>query len=75
MPDQANVLVEDPCHALIADFGLAKISREVESDWHTSIQRDYSKRWAAPEVIVDGNYSKEADIYSFAMVMIEVGHR
>ena len=73
MPNQLNVLVEDPCHALIADFGLAKISRKMDPDRHTSYQNAFSVRWAAPEVVSGGKYSEEADIYSFAMVVIEVG--
>ena len=73
MPDQLNVLVEDPCRALIADFGLAKISRKIDPEQYTSDQNFCSKKWAAPEVINGGKYSEEADVYSFAMVVIEVG--
>lgn len=75
MPDQLNVLVKDPCNALIADFGLAKISRKIDPERYTSNQKAFSVRWAAPEVINGGEYSEEADIYSFAMVVIEVGYR
>ena len=39
-----------------------------------SSQHGNTPRWAAPEVLEEGIYSKEADIFSFAMVMIEVRH-
>jgi len=29
-------------------------------------------QWPAPEVLEEGNYGKEADIFSFAMVAVEV---
>ena len=33
----------------------------------------HTARWTAPEILNDvGTYSKEADVFSFAMVMIEV---
>jgi len=37
-----------------------------------SLQRGHTLRWTAPEVLNGGKYSKEADIFAFAMVMIEV---
>ena len=37
-----------------------------------TLQRGYTMRWTAPEVLNGGRYSKEADIFAFAMVMIEV---
>jgi len=37
--------------------------------------RDYSTRWTAPEVLDEkGPPTKEADIFSFGMVMYEVCH-
>ena len=38
------------------------------------LQRGFSARWTAPEILNEGPYSKEADTFSFAMVMIEVRH-
>ena len=33
----------------------------------------HTARWTAPEILNDqGTYSREADVFSFAMVMIEV---
>ena len=64
--------MEDVARACIADFGLAKITKNIDSIQSASVQNGYTARWAAPEVFNGGKYSKEADIFSFAMVMIEV---
>ena len=71
-PDQVNVLVDDSGHARIADSGLATVTQNLDSMWSISIQRGHSARWTAPEVLTGGRYSKEADIFAFAMVVIEV---
>ena len=75
IPNQPNILVDDTGHARIADFGLATVTQNLDSMQSASGQRGHTVRWAAPEVLTDGTYSKEADIFSFAMVMIEVHHR
>lgn len=72
MPGQANILVENSGHVRIADFGLAKITKNPNSIRSASYQNGFTIRWAAPEVLGEGEYSKKADIFSFAMVMIEV---
>ena len=61
--------------ARIADFGLATLAENPCSIKSLLGQRGYSPQWAAPEVLDKGGYSKEADIFSFAMVMIGVRHR
>jgi len=71
-PSQPNVLVDNFGHACITDFGLTMVTRNPDSAQSASCQHGYTPRWAAPEVLNDGTYSKEADIFSFAMVMIEV---
>jgi len=71
-PNQPNILVDDSGHARIGDFGLATVARASDSLGSTSRQHGHTARWAAPEVLNEGTYSKEADMFSFAMVMIEV---
>ena len=66
--------MDDFGHARLVDFGLATVTRSLDSMRSVSCQRDYTARWAAPEVLDEDNYSKEADIFAFAMVMIEVRH-
>lgn len=72
---QFNIYVDteyDPPHALIADFGVAIVTKNLESIRPATRQDMTSPRWSAPEVLGGENPSKESDIYSFGMVMIEV---
>ena len=73
-PCELNILVNDFGHALITDFGLAAVARNLDSVPSAPPQRGHTKRWAAPEILHNGANSKEADIFAFAMVMIEVRH-
>ena len=73
-PAQPNILVDNSGNALIADFGLATVTQNLDSVQGTTSHRGHTPRWAAPEVLNEGTHSKEADIFSFAMVMIEVRH-
>jgi serine/threonine protein kinase len=74
-PHQLNILVDDSGHALITDFGLSTVARNLSSILSSPPRRGHTKRWAAPEILDDGPNSKEGDIFAFAMVMIEVRHR
>ena len=70
---QPNILVDDAGHARITDFGLATVTQNLDSMRTTSEDHGHTARWTAPEILTEeGTYSKEADIFSFAMVMIEV---
>lgn len=72
---QSNVLVDDSCHAQIAGFGLAAVTKDVDAMPSTSYEHNSIPRWTAPEVLKGGAYSKAMDIFSFAMLMIEVSRR
>ena len=66
--------MDDSGNARIADFGLATVTQNLDSTRSASCQHGYTARWTAPEVLNEGICSKEADVFSFAMVMIEVRH-
>ena len=66
--------MDDSDNARIADFGFATVTQNLDSVQSAHCQRG-TPRWTAPEVLDEGPYSKEADVFSFAMVMIEVCHR
>ena len=58
---------------MITDCGLAVVTQSMDSIQSTSDERGDSTRWMAPEILANrGAFSKEADVFSFAMVMIEV---
>jgi len=68
--------VDTSGRARITDFGLAMITQDLDSIRNASDKHDHSARWIAPEILDDrGTYSKEADVFSFAMVTIEVRYR
>lgn len=57
--------------ARITDFGLARNQGTTEQKGSTA---GGTARWTAPEILKgEGTPSKEADVFAFAMVMVEVG--
>ena len=72
---QPNILVDDSGHVQIADFGLTMVTQNLDSVQSASSHHSHTARWAVPEVLNRGIHSKETDIFSFAMVMIEACHR
>ena len=70
---QPNILVDATGRARITDFGLTRVTQNLDSIRSGSGEQGYTARWTAPEILNgEGEHSKEADIFSFAMVMIEV---
>ena len=72
---QMNILVDvvdNVPHARIVDFGIAIVTRNLNSIRPPTRQGAHTPRWSAPETFLEQNPSKESDIYSFAMVAIEV---
>lgn len=65
------MLVDGVGCARLADFGLAAVVPDFGSAG--TIEDGHAVRWAAPEILTKGrSVSRESDIYSFAMVVIEV---
>ena len=72
-PSQQSVLVDGSGRARITDFGLATVTQRVGSMLSILDEYQLTARWTAPEILNDqGSFSKEADIFSFAMVTIAV---
>ena len=73
---QANILVDHIGRARVTDFALARSNPDRGSTHHVTEMRDYQTRWTAPEILEDTELpTKEADIFSFSMVMVEVRRR
>jgi len=69
---KANILIDQDNHARLTDFGLTSIIR---GDYSTLSPQDSgagNTTWAAPEILKGGPATKEGDVFSFAMVAIEV---
>ena len=72
-PGQSIILVDATGNARITDFGLAMVTQDLEPIRKASDECGNNVRWVAPEILDDrGTYSKEADVFSFAMLTIEV---
>ena len=69
---QSNILVDEAGCALIADFGHAIIVRDEGPAGNDAEELGSPTRLAAPEILSGGMFSKQADIFSFAMLMVEV---
>ena len=75
-PNQSNILVDTTGCVLITDCGLAMVTQNLDSIRNAPDGHGHSTRWIAPEILANqGTFSKEADVFSFAMVMIEVCRR
>ena len=73
---QSNIIVDTTGHAKVTDFGLAAVTQNLDSTRGTLDELGHNARWIAPEILDGrGTYSKEGDVFSFAMVMIEVTYR
>jgi len=65
--------VDEYDRARIADFGISTVIQDRDSVQDIMDEYEYTARWTAPEILNEqGTHSKESDIFSFAMVMIEV---
>jgi serine/threonine protein kinase len=70
---KANILIDRDGHARLTDFGLTSIIRgenSVVSPQDSNIAN--TTTWAAPEILEGGPVSKEGDVFTFAMVAVEV---
>jgi serine/threonine protein kinase len=69
---EPNILIDDNGHACVSDFGLASIAH---GKYSTGVRSDkgHTVRWSAPEVLFGTvPASKQADMFAFGMVVIEV---
>lgn len=66
--------MDDSGNARIADFGLATVTQNLDSLRSVQCQHGFSPRWTAPEILNGGTCSKQTDVFSFAMVVIEARH-
>ena len=74
---EANVFVDIDCNIPRACIGNFNSALFTENSYASRSTRSmggvgHVQRWSAPEVLSGDNVSKESDIYSFSMTIIEV---
>ncbi|KAG8795455.1 hypothetical protein FRC12_014272 [Ceratobasidium sp. 428] len=68
-----NVLLSDNDDAQIADFGNAVLASNTLAFTRSTTRFAVSLRWAAPELLqAKTSYSRQADVYSLGMTILEV---
>ena len=70
---KSNIVVDVAGRAMVTDFGVTTITQNLDLTQSTPAEVGHGARWIAPEIL-DGRstYTKEGDVFSFAMVAIEV---
>ena len=65
-----NILLDADMRARVADFGLAKQSREGQSHLTTRVAGTHG--YLAPEYALYGQLTDKSDVYSFGVVVLEI---
>ncbi|KAI3821261.1 hypothetical protein L1987_08825 [Smallanthus sonchifolius] len=65
-----NILLDSNMKALVADFGLAKQSRDGQSRMTTRVAGTYG--YVAPEYALYGQLTEKIDVYSFGIIVLEI---
>lgn len=70
---QTNILVDHFRRARVTDFSLTTLHPNQRSTCSASYLAKGDTRWTAPEVLEEMRpLTEKADVFSFAMVMVEV---
>ncbi|KAG9032407.1 hypothetical protein FRB95_001528 [Tulasnella sp. JGI-2019a] len=66
-----NILIGDAFEALIADFGLSKVKRDISSGWTTDF-KPVILWYTAPELLDEGEITSASDVYAFTIMVLEI---
>ncbi|GAB2225278.1 hypothetical protein Droror1_Dr00006069 [Drosera rotundifolia] len=66
----ANILLDFNFEAKVADFGLAKLSPEVDTHVSTRVMGTFG--YLAPEYAASGKLSDKSDVFSYGIVLLEL---
>ncbi|CAH1435646.1 unnamed protein product [Lactuca virosa] len=67
----SNILLDGNFKARVSDFGLAKLLEDEESHITTIVAGTFG--YLAPEYMQSGRATEKTDVYSFGVLMLEVG--
>ena len=65
-----NILLASDLTAKVCDFGLSKLSSQLDSNTRTSLVG--SMYYMAPEVLLGEHYNEKCDVFSFSLIMWQV---
>jgi hypothetical protein len=66
----ANILLDSNFDAQVADFGLAKLTLDVDTHVSTRVMGTFG--YMAPEYASSGKLTDKSDVYSFGVVLLEI---
>ena len=69
-----NILIDELLHPKICNFEIPNLVDHLKFDPFTHSQSGFvgSPIYTAPEILIDGKYSKSSDVYAFALVIYEI---
>ncbi|KAK9935489.1 hypothetical protein M0R45_022591 [Rubus argutus] len=66
----ANILLDDSFEAQVADFGLAKLTNDMNTHVSTRVMGTFG--YMAPEYASSGKLTDRSDVFSFGVVLLEL---